>query len=89
MQKAIYVLILKTICIEFSNAKKSAKNKIMTLFEFVNEQLEVCYCYFNHDERVKKFFKKIQRNSKDLLDTINGVAWDYEEEFYSLQSKKY
>lgn len=84
MQKAIYVLLLKTICIEFSNPKKSAKNKIMSLFDFVNEQLgfiaerelEVCYCYFNHDEMTKKFFKKVQRNSNDLLDTINGMAWD-------------
>lgn len=84
MQKAIYVLLLKTICIEFSNSKKSAKNKIMTLFDFVNEQLgfiaerelEVCYCYFNHDEMTKKFFKKVQKNSNNLLDTINGMAWD-------------
>lgn len=56
----------------------------MSLFDFVNEQLgfiaerelEVCYCYFNHDEMTKKFFKKVQRNSNDLLDTINGMAWD-------------
>lgn len=84
MQKAIYVLLLKTIYIEFSNTKKSAKNKVMALFDFVNEQLgfiaerelEVCYYYFNHDEKTKKFFKKVQKNSKDLLDTINGMAWD-------------
>jgi hypothetical protein len=83
MQKALYVLLLKTVCIEFTN-RKSAKNKVMELFDFVNEQLgfiaerelEVCYYYFNHHEKTKKFFKKVQKNSKDLLHTINGMAWD-------------
>ena len=71
MQKALYVLLLKTVCIEFTN-RKSAKNKVMELFDFVNEQLgfiaerelEVCYYYFNHHEKTKKFFKKVQKNSK-------------------------
>ena len=84
MQKALYVLLLKTVCIEFTN-RKSAKNKVMELFDFVNEQLgfiaerelEVCYYYFNHHEKTKKFFKKVQKNSKDLLHTINGMAWDF------------
>ena len=83
MQKALYVLLLKTVCIEFTN-KKSPKNKVMMLFDFVNEQLgfiadrelEVCYYYFNHDEKTKKFFKKVNKNSKNLLHTINGMAWD-------------
>lgn len=83
MQKALYVLLLKTVCIEFTN-RKSAKNKVMELFDLVNEQLgfiaerelEVCYYYFNHHEKTKKFFKKVQKNSKDLLHTINGMAWD-------------
>lgn len=83
MQKALYVLLLKTVCIEFTN-RKSEKNKVMELFDFVNEQLgfiaerelEVCYYYFNHHEKTKKFFKKVQKNSKDLLHTINGMAWD-------------
>lgn len=83
MQKALYVLLLKTVCIEFTN-RKSAKNKVMELFDFVNEQLgfiaerelEVCYYYFNHHEKTKNFFKKVQKNSKDLLHTINGMAWD-------------
>ena len=83
MQKALYVLLLKTVCIEFTN-RKSAKNKVMELFDYVNEQLgfiaerelEVCYYYFNHHEKTKKFFKKVQKNSKDLLHTINGMAWD-------------
>lgn len=84
MQKSLYILLLKTIYIKFIDSKKSAQNKIMKLFDFVNEQLgfvaerelEVCYYYFKHDNRTKKFFKKIQKNSKDLLSTINSMAWD-------------
>lgn len=84
MQKAIYVLLLKAICIEFNNSKKSAQKKVMELFDFVNNQLgfvaerelEICYYYFSHHNRTKKFFKKIQKNSNDLLKTINGMSWD-------------
>lgn len=84
MQKAIYVLLLKAICIEFTNKKKSAQNKVMELFDFVNEQLgfvaereiEICYYYYIHHEKTKKFFKKIQKNSNNLLKTINGMSWD-------------
>lgn len=84
MQSSIYVLLLKAICIEFTNPKKSAQNKIMELFDFINEklgfvadrELQVCYCYFEHNDKTKKFFKKIQKNSKNLLNTINGMAWD-------------
>lgn len=84
MQKSLYILLLKAIYIEFINPKKSARNKIMELFDFVNEklgfvaerELEVCYYYFKHDDNTKKFFKKVQKNNKDLLNTINGMAWD-------------
>lgn len=83
LQKVVYVLLLKTVCIEFSN-RKSAKNKEIILFDFVNEQLgciverelEVCCYYLNHDEKTKRFFKKVQKNSRNLLHTINGMAWD-------------
>lgn len=82
--RVIYLLLLKTICIEFKNSKKSANNKMMELVEFVNDklggiaerELEICYHYFEHDERTRKFFKRVQRNSKNLLDSINGMAWD-------------
>lgn len=84
MHKSLYVLLLKAIYIEFINSKKSAQNKIMELFDFVNEklgfvaerELEVCYYYFKHDDKTKKFFKRAQRNSNDLLNTISGMAWD-------------
>lgn len=84
LQKTIYILLTKAICIEFTNSKRSAKNKMMDLIDFVNEklgiigerELEICYRYFEHDSRTKKFFKKIQKNSKELSDSINGMAWD-------------
>lgn len=84
-QNYIYVLLLKAIYIEFKHSKKSAENKMMKLFDFVNEELGfiaerellVCYYYFKHDEKTKKFFKRVQRNNKDLLDTIYGMAWDF------------
>ena len=84
MQRALYVLLLKAVCIEFTNSKKASYNKIMELLDFVNEELgfyaerelEVCYCYLKHDERIKKFFKRVQKNNKDILNTINGMAWD-------------
>lgn len=84
MQAALYTLILKAICIEFANSKKPAQNKIMELFDFVNEnlgfvaerELEIIYYYFIHDEKTKKFFKRVQKNSNSLLKTISGMAWD-------------
>lgn len=74
MQKSLYILFLKAIYIEFTNSKKSAQNKIMELFDFVNEklgfiaerELEVCYYYFKHDDKTKKFFKGIQKNSNGI-----------------------
>lgn len=84
LQESIYILLLKAICIEFTNSKKSAKNKLLDLLDFVNNklgfiperELQICYYYFNHDEATRKFFKKVQKNSKDLLHIINGMAWD-------------
>lgn len=84
MQKSIYILLLKAICIEFTNSKKSAQNKMLELLDFVNEELgfvaerelEVCYYYFKHHDKTKRFFKKIQKNSNNLFDAINGMAWD-------------
>lgn len=84
MQKALYALLLKAIYIEFSNSKRSGKNKIMDLFDFINlelgfipeRELEICYYYFMHHEKTVKFFKKVQKNSNDLFKTVNSMAWD-------------
>lgn len=84
MQKSIYILLLKAICIEFINSKKSAQNKMLELLDFVNKELgfvaerelEICYYYFKHHDKTKRFFKKVQKQSNNLLDTISGMAWD-------------
>lgn len=54
------------------------------LIEFVNNELGIfceremviCYFYFKHDQRTKKFFKRVQANNKSIKETINGMAWD-------------
>lgn len=84
MQKNIYCLLMKAIGIEILNSKKSATNKMKMLIEFVNSELgifceremAICYYYFNHDERTKKFFRKTNVNSKNVVKTIKGMAWD-------------
>ncbi len=84
MQKSVYILLLKAICIELTNSKKSAKNKMVELLDFINNklgfiperELEICYHYFNHEDATKKFFKRVQKNSNNLLETISGMAWD-------------
>ena len=84
VQKMVYILLMKSICIEFTNSKRSAKNKMLDLLDFMNEKLgvfmerefEICFRYFEHDNRTKKFFKKIKKNSNRLNETINGMAWD-------------
>lgn len=80
---SIYCILLKLACIEFSS-NKSSKNKFLLLNSFViNElgtylerELAVCYFYLYKNENVKTFFKKFQRNSKNLLGIIQGMAWD-------------
>lgn len=84
MQEHIYCLLLKAILIEHEYSKKSADNKMKMLVEYVNNNLGVfceremtiCYHYFNHHENTEKFFKKTKSNSKNILNTVNGMAWD-------------
>ena len=84
VRDAIYCLLLKAIIVENVNSKKSEKNKMKILCEFVNNKLGVvmeremaiCYYYFMHDESTHKFFKKTKVNSKNILETIGGMAWD-------------
>lgn len=84
VRDTIYCLLLKAIIVENVNSKKSEKNKMKILCEFVNNKLGVvmeremaiCYYYFMHDESTHKFFKKTKVNSKNILETIGGMAWD-------------
>lgn len=78
-----FCLLLKLACIQFSS-KRTADNKFKLLNDFINNKLgiyleretAICYLYLNNNENTKKFFKKFQRNAKDLLGIIEGMAWD-------------
>lgn len=84
MQKTMYCLLMKAVLIEIHYGKKSEINKSKMLIEFVNNELGIfceremviCYFYFKHDQRTKKFFKKVQPNNTSLKKTLNGMAWD-------------
>ncbi|KNZ40187.1 hypothetical protein GH808_03005 [Acetobacterium fimetarium] len=85
LQKSIYALILKTTIISFHN-KNGIKKKITELLEFVNKDLgiflerEIVFCYWflknRNDDRIKEFFKKIQTNANNIVETIQGMSWD-------------
>lgn len=84
LQDYSYCLLMKAILIELSYTKKSAENKMRMLIDFVNAEMGlfaeremiVCYFYFCHDSRTNRFFKKVKLNSKNVLTTIKGMAWD-------------
>jgi hypothetical protein len=80
----IRILIAKTIQIEFEYRRKGIKYKIDKLIDFVNEELGiiqereliVCYLYLKKGKEVSKFFKGIQKNARNILKKIEGMAWD-------------
>ncbi len=82
-QKPIQALILQSAIIKFSS-NKGIKFKIEQLFDFfVNQfgrfferELAVCYLYLKNDRRTARFFGKIQKNSKNILNVIEGMSWD-------------
>ena len=84
MQKFIYALLLKMCEIELKYGKKSAKNKMIMLASFVNDELGcfaereliLCYLYWQGDEKIKPFFRKIKGNNSKIISDIQGMAWD-------------
>lgn len=84
LQSYIYIILLKTAIIELGNSKTDQHKKMKELVDylkcvsgiFLSRELEVCYYFFGHDKRVQRFFKKIQKNSKDIVKTIIGMSWD-------------
>lgn len=85
LQKSIYALLLKTAILSFTK-NKGLKTKITELMEFINNDLGVFFeretvvCYWfmkdRNDERIKKFFRGIQPNAKNIIKTIQGMSWD-------------
>lgn len=85
LQKFIYALLLKTAILSFSS-NNGIRKRMIELMEFVNNDIaiflerEMVYCYWflknRNDERIKKFFRGIQSNSKNIIKTIQGMSWD-------------
>lgn len=83
--RTVYCLLLETVLIS-GKKNLSITKKMEKLLAFVNFQLgvyndrELLICYWflknRNDPRITKFFKKIQPNSKDIIKTIQGMAWD-------------
>lgn len=84
IQENIYCLLMKAVLIEWENSKKSARNKMKLLIDYVDNvlglfgerEMAICYFYFQHHEGTKKFFKKVNKGCKGIDNTLNGMAWD-------------
>ncbi|MGG5329561.1 hypothetical protein [Enterococcus sp. AZ163] len=83
VQRPIHALLLQVVIIKFST-KKGIKYKLDQLFDcfinqmgkFMERELAICYLYLKNDKRTEKFFGKVQKNSKDILQVIEGMSWD-------------
>lgn len=83
LRKAIYCLLLKSIILNLSS-RKSPDNKMRKLLDFVNlelgvyleRELAICYMYFDKRECTKKFFKRIQNGTRDILSSVTSMSWD-------------
>ena len=82
--RSIYCFLLKVYIIEFCS-KKSPRNKLIELVDFINTTLGIylesglllAYWYFEKSYNcVSDFFQKIQPGAKDKLKKIEGMAWD-------------
>lgn len=82
--RSIYCFLLKIYIIEFCS-KKSPRNKLIELVDFINTSLGIylefglllAYWYFDKSYScVSEFFQKIQPGAKDKLNKVEGMAWD-------------
>lgn len=82
--RSIYCFLLKIYIIEFCS-KKSPRNKLIELVDFINTTLGIylesglllAYWYFDKSYScVSEFFQKIQPGAKDKLKKVEGMAWD-------------
>jgi len=74
--------LLCIIHIYFKYAKLSPKHKLEKYLDYCNEELRLFdYCFINlakmfYDNPQLRFFKKIQKNNKQIIETIENMAWD-------------
>jgi|GEM_PF-4539690 len=78
------IALTKIAAIDFGvDARKSAKNKLLNLFQFFHDEVALlpqiemfaAWQYYEHKSK-EPFFKLIQRNASDLLGGINSMSWD-------------
>lgn len=86
IQKAIQCLLLQCAIISLKFRKKSEKEKLLMLIDFVNSklgillerELSVCCLHLKNDARVQKFFKKFKNSVSftNLKNAILSMSWD-------------
>lgn len=84
--ETIYLLeltyLLAIIHIHFKYVKLSPKHKFEKFLEYCNDEIQAFHpcannlakLFYNKPEL--RFFKKIQKNNKQILETIENMAWD-------------
>lgn len=78
-----YAHLLKMICIQLENPKKSRYQKISEFLDFCHFDVSAIgfreifiACEFFEKGQKLGFFSKIQKNKKDLFQIVKGMAWD-------------
>lgn len=82
-QKAMYLVLLKVAEIEFTHRRKDLGAKIKALLRFFQEELGTMFLrelviatHFFERGTDLRFFSKVQKGRKGLLETLNNMAWD-------------
>lgn len=80
---AIYAIILKSVIIQFENAKRTIDKKMGMLCDFIDSELcclmipeiIVAKRYFEKGQNYS-FFGKVQKNRNDILKVLKNMTWD-------------
>lgn len=82
--KRLYLYLLIIVWIKLKYPQYSAKKQFEKLCEIMTTELNDCplpemamaYDYYHNSENTIDFFKKIQRNQKNLTKSIKNMSWD-------------
>ncbi len=80
---AIYCMLCKSYLIKVSS-KKTYDNKVKELVDFMDNKLYcylefefvLCCLFFKNDSRLSHFFRLMQPNSRNVVNTIKNMTWD-------------
>lgn len=80
---AIYCMLCKTYLIKISS-RKTYDYKVKELVDFMDNKLYcylefefvLCCLFFKNDSRLSHFFRLMQPNSKNVINTIKNMTWD-------------